>query len=339
MATPQFSYNYTPVSAADAQKQIAAQLDPLFNRSIQNVNSQKYQSDVQAGQVAAARGLGHSGLAADQLNKIAIAAQGQIGDLSAQRATQIAQLSNQLMERDKDRGMQARSQAYSEWMGQQNLQRDDRDYNYQVGRDKISDTRYTDEKNYQRGRDTLADTRYNTEWNYQVGRDKVADTRYDKEWNYQVGRDKIADGRYKTEWNYQVGRDKISDKRYTNDRNYQISRDKINDAWRQKEWSQMSPAEKQRAALDYEYAKKKATLNKGGGGGGSKGGSKSSSYQSAQQIVDAAKMKAIREQQAAMSKASPKLNPSAKSGIASQPGSYWYARGYGSKYDPNRMTR
>lgn len=301
MAADKFAFNYNPLSAADAQKQIAAQLDPLFNRSVQNVNSQKYLSDVQAGQVAASRGLAHSGLAADQLNKIAIAAQGQIGDISAQRATQIAQLSNDLLERDKDRGMQARSQAYSEWMGQQNLKRDDRDYNYQIGRDKIADNR--DSRN----------------WNYQVGRDKIADTRYTNEWNYQVGRDKIADKRYNTEWSYQKGRDKI------------------NDAWRQKEWSQMSPAEKQRAALDYEYAKKKASLNKGGGGGrrsGSSGGG-SGGY-SAEQIVEAAKMKAVREQQAQMSKASPKLDPKAKKGLASQPGSYWYARGYGSQYDPNK---
>jgi hypothetical protein len=33
--------------------------------------------------------------------------------------------------------------------------------------------------------------------------------------------------------------------------------------------------------------------------------------------------------------ASPKLDPEATTGIASQPGSYWYARGYGSQYDPN----
>lgn len=280
--TDQFSFTYNPITAADAQKQIASQLDPLYNRSVQNINSQKYQSDVQSGQVAAARGLGHSGLAADQLNKIAIAAQGQIGDLSAQRMTQIAQLSNDLMERDKDRGMQARSQAYSEWMGQQNLSRDDRNYDYQVGRDKI------------------ADSRYKTEWDYQVGRDNIADKRYDTEWKYQKGRDKI------------------------------------NDAWRQKEWSQMSPAEKQRAALDFEYAKKKATLNKssGGGRGRSRSSSSSSSTMSAAQIVEAAKMKAIREQQAQMSKTSPKLNPKAKKGVAAQPGSYWYARGYGSQYLP-----
>lgn len=179
----QFNYNYNPLQYADAQKQIAQQVDPLYNRAIQNVNQQKYQSDVQAGQVAAARGLGHSGLAADQLNKIAIASQGQIGDISAQRATQIAQLASGLMERDKDRGMQARSQAYQEWMGQQNLQRDDRNFDYQ------------------KGRDAIYDTRYNNEWNYQLGRDKISDQRYSNEWNNTLAQQKLEEAWRQKEWN------------------------------------------------------------------------------------------------------------------------------------------
>lgn len=198
-----------------AQGQVAGQVDPLFNRAIQGVNQQKYQSDVQAGQVSAARGLGHSGLAADQLNKIAIAAQGQVGDLNAQRATQIAQQANDLVWRDKEFGLQDRAQKYNE---------------------------------------------YNS----------------DRGFNYQAGRDKIGDQRYNTEWNYNVGRDKISDQRYTAETNYSHGRDKIDDAWRQKEWSQMSPAEKARMALQYSYSKKASGGGGGGGGGRGRSGSRSS---------------------------------------------------------------
>jgi hypothetical protein len=203
-----FNYTYKPMDYKTAQGQVTGQVDPLFNRAIQGVNQQKYQSDVQAGQVAAARGLGHSGLAADQLNKIAIAAQGQVGDLNAQRATQIATQANDLVWRDKEFGLQDRAQKYNEYNS-------DRGFNYQTGRDKI------------------ADTRYNTEWNYNVGRDKIADTRYADETKYNRGRDKV------------------------------------DDQWRQKEWSQMSPAEKARMALQASYAKK---ASGGGGGGGSRGG-------------------------------------------------------------------
>ncbi|MEK3819693.1 hypothetical protein MKY20_11560 [Cytobacillus sp. FSL W8-0315] len=126
-----FSYNYNGLKYKDAENQVGKQVNPLYDRAIRGVQQQRYQNDVQSGQVAAARGLGRSGLAADALNKNGIAAQSQIGDLNSQRASQIAEMANSLLERDKDRGMQARSQAYSEWLGQQNLTRTDRDFNYQ----------------------------------------------------------------------------------------------------------------------------------------------------------------------------------------------------------------
>lgn len=225
-----FNYNYNPLDYKTAQKQVSGQIDPLYNRAIQGVNQQKYQSDVQAGQVSAARGLGHSGLAADQLNKIAIAAQGQIGDLNAQRATQIAQQANDLVWRDKEFSLQDRGQKYNEYNS-------DRNYDYQAGRD------------------TIADKRYQTEWDYNTGRDKVADQRYADETKYNHGRDTLAD------------------KRYTEETKYSHGRDKVDDQWRQKEWSQMSPAEKQRMAQQYAYSKK---ASGGGGGGGGRRSSRSS---------------------------------------------------------------
>lgn len=164
-----FSFTYNPLNYQEAQKQIAAQLDPLYQRAIENVQKQKYQNDVQSGQLSAARGLGHSGLAADLLNKNNIAAQSSIGDINTQRATQLAQLSSDLMQRDQERAMNARAQAFQEYSS-------DRDYNYQVSRDKVSDM------------------------------------------------------------------------------------------WKQKEWSEMSPAEKARMALEYQYSKK----SRSGGGGGRK---------------------------------------------------------------------
>jgi hypothetical protein len=142
-----FNYNYKPMNYQTAQKQVAGQVDPMFNRAVQGVQQQKYQNDVQAGQVSASRGLAHSGLAADQLNKIAIASQSQIGDLNAQRATQTSQMANDLMWRDKEFAMQDRSQKFNEF-------NTDRGYNYQAGRDKVADTRYNSEISYQKNKDT-----------------------------------------------------------------------------------------------------------------------------------------------------------------------------------------
>ena len=52
-----------------------------------------------------------------------------------------------------------------------------------------------------------ADTERN--YNYQLERDKIADERYNTEWDYGVSRDKIADERYNTEWDYNTGQDAI----------------------------------------------------------------------------------------------------------------------------------
>jgi hypothetical protein len=234
-----FSYTYKPVDFATAQKQVSGQVDPLFQRAIQGVQQQKYANDVQAGSVAASRGLGHSGLAADQLNKIAIAAQGQIGDLNAQKASQIAQMSNDLVWRDKEYSLQNRGQLYNEW-------NNNRNFTYQQGRDKVADGQWNKQFDYTKGVD-------NRNFKYQVGRDKVSDNQWNQNFTYQKGRDKVTD----SQWN----------KTY----NHQVSQDALAQQWKNKEWSQMSPAEKARMALEYSYSKK----SKSGGGGGNKPSSKS----------------------------------------------------------------
>ena len=51
-------------------------------------------------------------------------------------------------------------------------------------------------------------------FDYQIDRDKVSDKRYEEEWDYQKGRDNVNDERYEREWNYGVSRDAINDERY-----------------------------------------------------------------------------------------------------------------------------
>jgi hypothetical protein len=285
MAVPQFTYTGKPMTYEQAQAQASQQLDPLYQQAVQNVNNQKYLSDVQAGQVAAARGLAHSGLAADQLNKIAIGAQGQIKDLNASRATQIAQKATDLVNQDKQYDLQNRSQFYNEWLGQQNLANNERDFNYQQSRDKVSDNQWQTQFDYNKGIDT-------------------------RNYNYQVGRDQVSDQRYNTEWQNTLAQQKLAEE------------------WKQRQWNQMSPAEKAQMELQYQYSKK---LKGSGGNGGQTTAAKT---QTAQSIIDEY-LKSIQDDLTKkMSASSPKANPSATSGLMSQPGSYWYARGYGSQYLP-----
>lgn len=207
-----FQYNYKPMDYKTAQTQALSQLDPLYQQNLKNLQANQVQQQNQSGQIAAARGLGHSGLAADQLNKISIATQGNIANLDAQRMSQAAQMAQQLVDNDKMYDLQRRGQLYSEYAG-------DRSYNYNVGRDKVADNQWQKEYDYRKYTD-------------------------DRSYNYT-----------KT----------IDDRNFK----YQQSRDKRQDFVTDREWNQMSPAEKQRMALQYSYSKKGSS---GGGGGGRRGG-------------------------------------------------------------------
>lgn len=202
-----FTYNYKPIDYATAQKQALGQLDPLYQQSLKQLQANQTQQQNQSGQVAASRGLGHSGLAADSLNKIAIATQGNMANLNAQRMTQASQMAQDLVNQDKMYDLQRRGQLYSE---------------YSDGRD----------------------------YNYNVGRDKVADSQWQKTYDYN----KFIDNR-----NY----------------NYQRQRDKRQDFVTDREWNNMSPAEKQQMALQYSYSQK-LKGSSGGGGGGRRGGHRGS---------------------------------------------------------------
>lgn len=91
--------------------------------------------------------------------------------------------------------------------------------------------------------------------------------------------------------------------------------------------------EKQLKQLQIAQAKQKGTRGPGGFPGGSPGGT------TAEAVVQAA-MKEINDSiHVKMGNSSPKLNPDATTGLASKPGSYWYARGYGNQYDPAYYNR
>ena len=154
-----FQFKYKPLDYATAQKQVSKQVDPVYKQAVQNVQAQKYQNDIQSGQVAANRGLARSGLAADSLNKNAIAAQGQIGSLNADRSSQIAQMAQSLVNRDQDVSMQKRSQAYNEYMGQQN-------FNYQKLRDSVGDGQWNKQFDYQKSRDSVGDSQWNKQFDF-----------------------------------------------------------------------------------------------------------------------------------------------------------------------------
>jgi hypothetical protein len=129
MATTPFKFNYNYMNYNTAKQQAENQYNPLYNQAVKNLRTQEAQSRVTSGEDAANRGLSHSGLASDALNKIAIATNNQISDLNTTKMSNVASLANTLMQQDQSRG----------------------------------DTLYN--RAYQQYRDGISDQRYNQEWN------------------------------------------------------------------------------------------------------------------------------------------------------------------------------
>jgi len=58
----------------------------------------------------------------------------------------------------------------------------DRNYNYQISRDKVADTQWQKNYDYQKSRDKVSDKQWNKTFNYQKSRDKVSDSQWQKEY-------------------------------------------------------------------------------------------------------------------------------------------------------------
>lgn len=109
---------------------------------------------------------------------------------------------------------------------------DERNYNYQVGRDQVADSQW--EKEYQQmlKENELAELWRQKNYDYQAGRDQVADNQWQKQYDYQVDRDKVSDNQWQKEYDYQVGRDQVADNQWQKEYDYQVARDKVaDDQW------------------------------------------------------------------------------------------------------------
>lgn len=79
------------------------------------------------------------------------------------------------------------NQNYNQYLDRLNQFNTDRNFQYGVNRDAVSDQRYADEWQYQKDRDTVADQRYSNETAYGKERDALSRNRYDAETLAQYG--------------------------------------------------------------------------------------------------------------------------------------------------------
>ena len=98
--------------------------------------------------------------------------------------------------------------------------------------DDSSYSRFTDQRNfdYQQGRDSVADSHWDKTFDYQKQRDNVADSHWDKNFDYQKQRDNVSDSHWERNFNYQQGRDSVSDSHW--EREYQLKKDSASRAGR-----------------------------------------------------------------------------------------------------------
>jgi len=92
--------------------------------------------------------------------------------------------------------------------------------------------RFTDQRNfnYQQGRDNVADQHWDKTFDYQKLRDSVADSHWDKNFDYQKQRDNVSDSHWERNFSYQQGRDSVSDSHW--EREYQLKKDSASRAGR-----------------------------------------------------------------------------------------------------------
>jgi hypothetical protein len=270
-----FQFNYNYLNYDTAKNQAEQQFNPLYEQSVNAVKAQQYQNNLDSGQSAAVRGLAHSGLAQDALTKIAIATQGQISGLNAQKMSDVAKMAQDLVSRDQSRGDALRSQMFNEYAS-------NRDFGYNQYRDNVGDTRYANDTAYNHYRDQVGDNQWQTQFDYNKGRDTIGDQRYADETAYNRNRDTLGD-------QYRDKRDSINDARYTDETTYNRSQDALNrkdsNYWNQiaqnnntrdynrsvlesdRNWNQMSPADKMKMAAEFYYSQKGKKASGGGGGG------------------------------------------------------------------------
>lgn len=74
--------------------------------------------------------------------------------------------------------------AQSNWQQEFERQKyqDDRNYDYQLSRDRVADDQWLKNYNYQKSRDKVSDRQWKDTFNYQKSRDKVSDSHWQKEY-------------------------------------------------------------------------------------------------------------------------------------------------------------
>jgi hypothetical protein len=254
-----FQFNYDYLNFDTAKQRAEDRYNPLFQQAVDGVKAQQYQNNLDSGQSAAVRGLAHSGLAQDALTKIAIASQGQIAGLNAQKMSNVADYAQSLLDKDQARGDALRSQMFNEYANNRDFGRNsfESDRNYGLAKsdqdfNHMNTNRYYDLDVNKNNFDQMDSNR-----NFKLNESGVTGT-YNGQKTYQAQQDAINNalnvaqvtGKYN-------GQDTLAGKQFNADQ-----------YWKTKDWNEMSPHEKMTMAAELANSLKLKKADGGGGGGG-----------------------------------------------------------------------
>lgn len=147
---------------------------------------------------------------------------------------------------------------------------DERNYNYQVGRDAVADNQWLQQFNFNKDRANVADDQWNRQFEYQANRDNIADQQWNRQFDFNVGRAKVADDQWNRQFDYQQSRDTIADNQW--EKEYQRM---LQQAEAQERWNQMNFDYQQSrdSIADNQWEREFALAQKAKAGSSSSGGS------------------------------------------------------------------
>lgn len=109
---------------------------------------------------------------------------------------------------------------------------DERNYNYQVGRDTVADEQWNKNFEYQQGRDTINDARYEQEWAANEEQRALDNAYRNDSFAYQKEQDALNNAYRDETFAYQKEQDALSQKNYEDSFAYQKEQDALNNAYR-----------------------------------------------------------------------------------------------------------
>ena len=240
---PTYDYNAWAAEnpAPTYQSAYNAQIEALMN---QLLNREKFSYDAESDPLFQQYKNIYTREGNRSMNDTLAAAASGAGGMSSYAMTAAQQANNYYMAQLGDKIPELQQLAYSMYMDDLNLQRQDismlqsqDSYEYGQYRDAMNDWYNNRDFNYGQYRDQMGDYMWGTELNYGAYRDQVADERYKTEWEHALEREAYEDEWRNKEWDYGVSRDQVDDYWREKQFNYGVSQDELDNYWREKQFN------------------------------------------------------------------------------------------------------